>query len=148
MNIAQFHIIEKQGCDLPKDPPPPDALEAPPVIDPDQDFKFFNIQPLVTASSAQEETKTRDEIYIHMRQYCLNHDKTEKRSKFVDEHYQAIKNILYHGNLEEIKELYKKRHEWRTKAHEIRKDDFPICKVDTCIHIALPGSVLCKPYFT
>lgn len=143
MNPAQLQILEQYGCSIPTEAPPEVQIDVPQIIPTDKNFSYFNTQPLKEASSTTSLNKSRKSVYIHVRQYCLNSDKTEKRGEIVQDQYESIKKVLKEGSLEDIKELYKKRHIWRNLAHDVRKDDYPICKVESCIHIALPGSEYC-----
>ena len=143
MNPSVLKILQENGCEIPNQDPPVDALDTDNPVDTNSDFSNFNIKPLYEAAGEAPEAETTEEKYLHMRQYYMNQDRTERRSALIQEHLNRFKEILKNGTLEEIKELYKERHIWRQKAHEIREDGQPICKVESCIHIALPGSEFC-----
>ena len=143
MNPEVLAILNQNGCEIPKEDPPAEPFDTTNPLAGESDFSNFNIRPLYEVAGENPEAQTNEERYIHVRQFYMNKDRTERRSALIQDHLAEFKNILKNGTLEEIKELYKKRHMWRQKAHEIREDGQPICKVESCIHIALPGSEYC-----
>lgn len=143
MNAAAKAILEENSCEIPTEAPPSGALESPCPIDQSSDFSTFNTHGLYEAAGDPGDGKTRDEKYLHMRQYYLNQSKAESRQKLISQHSEKIRRILTEGTPEELEELYKNRHMWRQRAHEVREDDKPICKVENCIQIAAPGSEYC-----
>jgi hypothetical protein len=143
MNASVIAILEENECEIPDMPPPPNAHETTNPVEGLSDFSSFNTKPLYQAAGDSPETETLIQKYVHARQFYMNKDRAEKRCSLINEHLENFKNILKNGSLEEIGDLYKQRHVWRKKAHEIREDGQPICQIDSCIHVALPGSIYC-----
>ena len=136
-------ILEEAGCEIPTEPAPKVALDSPMPFDQTTDFSHFNTKKLYTAAGEPGEGKSRDEKYLHMRQFYLNQVRADSRQKLIQAHEEKIRKILTEGTPQQYQELLKQRHIWRTRAHEIRNDDKPICKFENCIQIALPGSDYC-----
>ena len=143
MNAALKAIFKEKGCELPTEEPPAKYSIAENPISLNSDFSTFDTSSLYLAAGDFGDNKTKDDKYLHIRQYYLNQNKTTSRNQLIEDHLNKIKNTLTNGSLEDIKELYRQRHIWRQKAHEIRKDEHPICLIEDCINIAVPGSSYC-----
>ena len=136
-------LLQESGFEIPTEAPPADAIESTMPIDVTANFSTYNTKELYNAAGDPGDGKSRDEKYLHMRQFYLNQYRADSRQKIIQAHSDHIRHILTEGTPEEFQELCKQRHIWRTRAHEVRNDDKPICKAENCIQIALPGSEYC-----
>jgi len=148
MNPSVRAILKENGLDIPMDDPPAHYSTTENPISPNADFSTFNTEPLLFAAGDPIDSKSKDEKYQHLRQFYLNQLRSGSRNELIEEHKKKIRNILTNGSLDDIKDLYKQRHMWRQKAHELRQDDQPICAISDCINIAVPGSEYCINHIT
>ncbi|EAY17396.1 hypothetical protein TVAG_319910 [Trichomonas vaginalis G3] len=143
MKPSAIAILEERGCEIPKEAPPSEAVNTKNPVNTDGPMKNFNSIHIVQACNEQSNPQSKEDKYIHLRQYYVNQVKGETRKQILDKKADEIRKILLKGSPEQIEQLYLNRHKWRQAIHEFRNDDKPICKVENCINVVVPGCEYC-----
>ena len=135
-------VLKMFGNSLPS--PPESFIENPPnPVLPDQPYDSFNIQALVNDLNIENDQENPYPSYLQSREKYLSvlrNKEQEKAAKFITD---KIEQILFHGSIADLLQLYQKRHICRTQiSHYLNKA--PICCVDGCINLCLEGSSFCS----
>lgn len=119
------------------------------ILNPTESSLNFHTQKLTEVScGAQTEPKANLETYWNIRRYYINQARASARQEFLQKGKEQIQNRLKSTDINEIRQLFKERHEWRTQIHNFRSDNQPICSVENCPHVAICGSQFCINHIT
>lgn len=143
MKPSVVKLLEEKGLDIPTENPPEDAEETKNPIDVRGKFKNFHSKKMYDASGEVGLEQTKENKYLHLRQYYITQVKTETRNQAIEQKTEELRKILTTGSPEDIEKLYEQRHQWRITMHAKTNDIKPICKYDKCISTAIPGSEYC-----
>ena len=141
-SVKQF--LESNGLDteLAETPQSFETTEA--CIDPSESSQVFQTSRLFELAGCHSaETKMNSDIYWNVRRYYINQIRAQSRKEFFDKEKSSIQEIIRSQDINQIRKLFNDRHEWRKTIHNFRSDDFPICEVNNCTHIAIKGSSYC-----
>lgn len=146
-SVKQF--LESNGLDTELAETPQSFETTESYLEPSESSSLFQTSKLFELSGCiPTETKMNSDAYWNVRRYYINQVRAQARKEFLDNEKNNIQECLRSKDINKIRELFTNRHEWRKAIHEFRSDDYPICAVDNCHHVALKGSKYCINHIT
>lgn len=133
-------ILISNNCDTSLVEPPKEYATTSNPFLPTDSIQSFDVDPILSAAgSAQSDA----EKYMHARHYYLTQFKNQQRDQKSDPEFEKIRSTVERMDIDDVMDLFAKRHSWIESESEYRGDVRKVCCDSHCVNEAVPGSDFC-----